>query len=180
MTLDQYDAMVESGVFGDRAKFYLVNGMMAAKITQKDPHCTADILCRDELMRVVSAGWHVRSDKPVTIPPNSKPEPDQYVARRKARDYSVRSPGALDVAVVVEIAAGSRSVRKDRKMALIYGAGGIPVYCIVDHKCRRVEVHSLSGANGYGKPRVFKAGQSVPVVIGGKEVGQIAVADILP
>jgi hypothetical protein len=36
------------------------------------------------------------------------------------------------------------------------------------------------GTPGYGKPRVFKAGQSVPVVIDGVQVGQIAVADILP
>jgi hypothetical protein len=36
------------------------------------------------------------------------------------------------------------------------------------------------GTSGYGKPRVFKAEQSVPVVIEGVEVGRIAVADILP
>jgi hypothetical protein len=33
---------------------------------------------------------------------------------------------------------------------------------------------------GYGKPRIFKSGQSVPVVIDGAEVGRIAVSDILP
>jgi hypothetical protein len=36
------------------------------------------------------------------------------------------------------------------------------------------------GPSGYGKPRVFKSGQSVPLVIEGAEVGRIAVADILP
>jgi hypothetical protein len=36
------------------------------------------------------------------------------------------------------------------------------------------------GANRYGKPRIFKAGQLVPVVIEGVDVGRIAVADILP
>jgi hypothetical protein len=35
-------------------------------------------------------------------------------------------------------------------------------------------------ASGYGKPRGFKAGQSVALVIEGVEVGRIAVADILP
>ena len=48
---------------------------------------------------------------------------------------------------------------------------------------RQVEVYTLlkrQGANRYGKPRIFKAGQSVPVVIEGVDVGRIAVADILP
>jgi hypothetical protein len=31
-----------------------------------------------------------------------------------------------------------------------------------------------------GKPRIYKMGQSVPVVIEGVDVGRIAVADILP
>jgi hypothetical protein len=63
------------------------------------------------------------------------------------------------------------------------GPAGIPVYWIVNLKARQVEVYTLSkrrGAIGYGKPRIFKTGQSVPVVVDGKEVGRIAVVDILP
>ena len=68
-------------------------------------------------------------------------------------------------------------------MADVYGPAGIPVYWIVNLKARQVEVYTLlkrPGASRYGKPRIFKAGQSVPVVIEGVEVGRIAVADILP
>jgi hypothetical protein len=36
------------------------------------------------------------------------------------------------------------------------------------------------GASSDGKPRIFKPGQSVPVVLKGAEVGRIAVADVLP
>jgi PII-like signaling protein len=36
------------------------------------------------------------------------------------------------------------------------------------------------GASGYGKPRVFRVGQSVPVTIESVEVGRVAVADIVP
>ena len=68
-------------------------------------------------------------------------------------------------------------------MAGVYGPAGIPVYWIINLKARQVEVYTLlkrGGAPGYGKPRVFKVGQSVPVVIEGVQVGLIAVADILP
>ncbi len=36
------------------------------------------------------------------------------------------------------------------------------------------------GAPRYGKPRIFKLGQAVPVVVDGIQVGRIAVGDILP
>jgi hypothetical protein len=60
MSLDQYEAMVETGVFSERDKFHLVNGVLVAKMTRKDPHCTADTLCRDELMRG-DPGWWART-----------------------------------------------------------------------------------------------------------------------
>ena len=78
---------------------------------------------------------------------------------------------------------GPETARAIRQMANVYGTAGIPVYWIVNLKSREIEVYSLlkrRGASGYGKPRVFKAGQSVPLVIEGVEVGRIAVADILP
>ncbi len=68
-------------------------------------------------------------------------------------------------------------------MAKLYGPPGISVYWIVNLKARQVEVYSLlkrRGTSGYGKPRVFRVGQSVPVMIEGMEVGRLAVADILP
>jgi len=68
-------------------------------------------------------------------------------------------------------------------MADVYGPAGIPVYWIVNVKARQVEVYTLlkrQGMSRYGKPRIFKAGQSVPLIVEGSEVGRIAVADILP
>ena len=68
-------------------------------------------------------------------------------------------------------------------MAEVYGPAGIPVYWILNMKARQVEVYTLlkrQGSPRYGKPRVFKAGQSVSVVIEGVDVGRIAVNEILP
>ena len=94
-------------------------------------------------------------------------------------DYAERHPGPDDVALLVEVA--DASLPGDRKLAAeIYGPAGIPVYWILDVKGRRVEVYTRSEPQGYGPPAIFAERQSVPVVIGGREVGRIAVADILP
>ncbi len=104
------------------------------------------------------------------------------MVRGSVRDYARRTPCGADVGLVVEVA--DTSLEDDRKMALTYSGGSIPVYWIVNLKARQVEVYTLvkrrGTASGYGRPRVFKAGQSVPVVLDGVEVGRIAVADILP
>jgi hypothetical protein len=45
---------------------------------------------------------------------------------------------------------------------------------------RRVEVYSDLGSEGYQSRQEFVAGQEVPLVVGGVEIGRIAVAAILP
>jgi Uma2 family endonuclease len=178
MSLEQYEAMVEAGVFTERDRFHLINGVLVAKMTQNSPHATADLLCRDALMAITPDGWHVRSDKPVRLPPDSKPEPDQCVARGSIRDYARRTPDGADIGLVVEIS--DTSLEADRMMALTYSASGIPVYWIINLGESQVEVYTAPTKSGYGTRRDYKPGERIPVVLDGVEVGAIAVTDILP
>ena len=179
LSLEQYEAMVESGVFTARDRFHLINGFLVAKMTQNPPHSTADELCGKALDRAIPEGWHVRSAKPIRLPDQiSKPEPDRCVVRGTIRDYSHRSPGAADVALIVEVSDSSLS--DDRKLAQIYGGSGIAAYWIVNLVDRQVEVYTLPYPDGYHSRQDFAPGQLLPVVIDGAEVGRIAVTDILP
>ena len=45
MTVDEYEAMVESGGLKARNAFHLINGYLVAKMTQNPPHRVADELC---------------------------------------------------------------------------------------------------------------------------------------
>jgi Uma2 family endonuclease len=179
LTLDQYEAMVASGVFTGRERFHLVSGFLVAKMTQNDLHATADELCGEALGRVVPAGWHVRAAKPIRTPSQaSKPEPDRCVARGNIRDYVQKSPEPADIVLVVEIS--DSSVAEDRKQAAIYAGGGIPVYWIVNPVDRQVEVNSDPGPTGYRSRQEYRPGDSVPIAIGTQELGAIAVNDLLP
>jgi Uma2 family endonuclease len=181
LTVDQYEAMVESGVFTKRDRFTLINGLLVAKVTKNPPHACSTDLTADSLRKAIPAGRCVRAENPVRLPPDSEPEPDVVVARGDLKDYGRRHPGPADLALVVEVS--DTSLEEDREMADVYGPAGIPVYWIVDVQRGRVEVYTASKrrrAPGYGKPRIFKTGQSVPVIIDGVEVGRIAVSEILP
>ena len=83
------------------------------------------------------------------------------------------------MALVVEVA--DSSLADDRKLATeVYGPAGIPVYWIVNLVDRQVEVYTGPGPGGYASCTVFMAGAAIPVEIGGQQLGEIAVDDILP
>jgi Uma2 family endonuclease len=62
----------------------------------------------------------------------------------------------------------------------VYARSGIPIYWIVNLVDRLVEVRTKPTPAGYESRLDYASGQNVPVIIDGIEVGQIAVADILP
>jgi Uma2 family endonuclease len=179
MTLAQYEAMIASGAFKDHDRFRLINGYLVAKMTQNPPHVIADDLCGQALARVL-AGWYVRPAKPIRLPgQESMPEPDRCVVRGSTRDYRGRHPGPDDIVLVVEVSDASLS--DDREMATeVYGPAGIPVYWIVNVVDNQVEVYTGPGPDGYTSRVDFKPGQVLPVVIDGRQLGAIAVDDILP
>ena len=130
---------------------------------------------------MIPPGWYIRGAKPIRIPSpgrDSKPEPDRCVVRGAIRDYSRRSPGPTDVALVVEIS--DTSLDDDRKQSEIYGRAGIPFYWIVNLVDGQVEVYSNPGPSGYLSLDVLALRHVLNVIIDGVEVGEIPAADILP
>jgi Uma2 family endonuclease len=180
MTVDEYERMVASGGIASRNRFHLIDGYLVDKMTHNPPHAVADERCGRELQQVMPHGWHLRAAKPVRLPAqHSEPEPDRCIVRGTIDDYAERHPGPEDAALVVEVADSSLS--EDRAYAMnLYGPAGIPSCWIVDVQGRRVEVYGGPGPQGYASIETFAEGQSVPVVIGGVEVGRIAVEALLP
>ncbi len=184
MSMEKYEAMVESGVFTKRDRFQLLEGLLVAIMTENPPHAIACELCSEVLKRVLPTGWHVRSDRPLRIPARtSEPEPDLVVARGEIRDYRKRHPEPVDVSLVIEVA--DSSLEEDRTvMARIYGGGGVARYWIINLVDHQVEVYSQPSGTaeplGYRHCEIFRPGQSIAVVIDETEAGRIAVADILP
>ena len=181
MTVEKYEAMVASGILTRHDRVHLINGYLVARMTQNPPHMIAGELLSAELARILPAAlYHARAAGPIRLPNrDSEPEPDRCVVRGTIRDYESGHPGPGDIAIVIEVADSSLS--EDRKLAdEVYGPAGIPVYWIVNLIHRQVEVYTDPGPEGYRSHAIFVEGQSVPVVIDGQPLGQVAVADVLP
>jgi Uma2 family endonuclease len=177
--VDQYERMVSAGILPETNRFELIEGRIVEKGVKRPPHSTAATKCQRAIGRLLPAGWHARKEEPVRIPGRrSEPEPDVSVVRGEPEDYEGRHPGPADVALVVEVARARKA--KDRKLAPIYAASGIPAFWIVDVGRRRHEVYSGPVGGTYPAPAILTEDDFVNLVIDGQTVGRIAVADLLP
>jgi Uma2 family endonuclease len=181
MSLEQYESLIVSGFFGKQDDVHLINGYVVNRMAESPEHgAICDLIRRTmEVILLAVAGWHARGQNGLKIPSQvSIPRPDLAVVRGTERDYLKRYPEAADAALVAEVSVSS--LDKDRAMADIYAAGGIPVYWIVDVDDGQIEVYSDPGPDGYRSHEVLAPGHVLSVVIGGVVIGEIPVSDILP
>jgi Uma2 family endonuclease len=182
LNVDQYDAMVAAGILTKRDRLELIEGVLVAKMPKGPRHSAITGQLGDRLRSLLPSGWHIRQEQPVRIPDHDEPEPDLAVARGTFLDYEARHPGPRDIALLAEVAEST--LADDRTvMSRVYARAGIPVYWIVNLKGRSrvVEVYTHpTRTRGYRKQTDFQHGQNVPVMIDRREVGRIAVADLLP
>lgn len=179
LTVERYERMVDRGVFGEDEPVFLWHGRLVEKMTKGRRHAYSLIKVAKRLDRLVPDGWFTEQEGPMALSDDSMPEPDLKVIRGVPEDYLERAPAARDVALVVEVADSSLAVDSGEVLEA-YAREAIPVYWLVNIPGRRIEVYSSPAGSRYGEHRNYGPGEEVPVVLDGREVGRIAVDDILP
>jgi Uma2 family endonuclease len=182
LSVDQYHEMLRAGILTDGDPVELLDGWLVAKMMQNPFHSTVVELIRKALDRRCPDGWHVRSEKPVTLA-DSEPEPDVMVVRGALLDYLDRHPVPNDVALIVEVADTSLDRDQTTKKRL-YAAAGIPIYWIVNLLDRRVEVYTVPSGPAeqpdYRERRDLGLSEQVEFVLDGRAVVSLPVRDFLP
>ncbi len=182
-TIAEYEQLVEQGMVGERDPYQLLNGEIRLKMPVNDPHTSTALKLERRFYRLLPDEVLVWIEKPVSFPTsNSQPQPDIALVLGPETRYDAGQPSAADVLLIVEVA--DSSLASDRgEMLTIYAGGKVPVYWIVNVREGIVEVYTQprGGKRPTYRARTdYAAGQVVPVVLGGKQVGAIAVSDILP
>lgn len=182
ISVDLYHAMIDTGKLDDDARIELLEGWLVPKMPQNPPHVLSTGLVYDALQELVPGGWHITCQGSVTTS-DSEPEPDVGVFRGRRRDYSALHPTPKDAGLLVEVSdstlARDRGIKKR-----IYARANVPIYWIVNLPDRCVEVYTEPTGPAenpdYSQPRVYGENDCVPVVLDGKEIGQLEVKSILP
>ncbi|MCE9529148.1 MAG: Uma2 family endonuclease [Planctomycetales bacterium] len=181
-SLEQYHQMARQGILAGNNHVEFLEGILVNKMTKNRAHSLATHRLRVLLEGLAPEGYYVESQEPTTTT-DSEPEPDVMVVRGKLEDYQDQQPPASQVPLIAEVA--DSSLQQDRNWKKrIYARAGIPVYWIVNLIDRQMEV--LTQPSGevetpdYAQCQVYGLGQELPVVLDGKDVGRIAVKDVLP
>lgn len=183
LTVRQFVKMIDAGVFPDGAHVELLGGVLVDKMTKNDPHNFSVHRLDKTLGRLLSTDWIVREEKSVTLGRFWRPEPDLAVVRGPDDLYRTRAPQAKDIGLVIEVADVSYAKDRGAKWRG-YAAARVRIYWIVNITARQVEVYTDPTGRGlaakYRDCVIYDADAEVPVVIEDREVGRIAVRDILP
>lgn len=181
-TRDEYEKMLEAGVFSPDERVELIDGEILNMTPQKSAHATAIRLTEDALRTAFGAGHDVRTQLPLAIDPYSEPEPDVAVVSGRPRDYRLAHPTMA--LLIVEVA--DATLRHDRKRkGSLYARAGVPEYWIVNVLDRRLEVYRdpvLATKARYGweyqTVRHYASEQEVTPL--GATHARVAVEDLLP
>jgi len=181
LTVEQYHEMIESGILTEDDPVELLEGWLVTKMPKNRRHSLSTRFTREALESIIPQGWYVDSQEPITTL-DSEPEPDVIVVRGNPRDYAERHPAPADVALVVEVA--DATLRRDRTLKLrIYASAGIPVYWILNLPDQQLETYGNPTGEGarahYTQQAIYRMTDTVPVVIDGQEVGQLAVQALI-
>lgn len=182
MSVEQYHAMIETGILTEDDHVELLEGWIVEKMGTNPSHSVINEVIGDLLRAILPSGYVVTIQQPVTTG-NSEPLPDVAVIAGERRDYLAKHPTAENVKLVVEVA--NTSLKQDRTIKQrIYARAGIPVYWIVNLEGRKLEVYTQPGGSGatarYAHRVELDETASAEVVIAGAVVGTIPVREMLP
>jgi len=176
---DQFERMIEAGAIPDDVE--LIRGRLY-RMVKKEPHNFSVGRAAELLRRLLPDGFHVREEKSLRRDPRTLLEPDVVVARGGSAEYRPQPPLTSEVPLIVEVCHHSRNADFRDKLRL-YAEAWVPLYWIVDLHERKLvacsEPRQTTPAS-YARLATFSEAESAPVILDGREIGRVAVRDLLP
>src|SRR5256885_8987132 len=165
-TVDEYHQMARAGILNEDDRVELIRGEIVHKMVIGSRHAACVARLNELLVARLRGRAILWPQNPLTILPDSEPEPDIILPRHRADFYAAAGlPGPDDVALLVEVA--DTSMRYDRRVkGLLYAEAGIREYWIVDLAGDAVEVFREPGPHGFQRTdRVGRGGALTPLAV---------------
>lgn len=180
-SVDEYWRMLRSGILNATDDVELLEGWVTPMSPHNPPHDGTVTIIQQALEPLLPSGTFIRIQSAVTTE-DSAPEPDLAVVKGPPRKYLKRHPAPADVLLVVEVSDSTLEIDR-RTKCRVYSRAGIPAYWIVNLTDSLVESFSKPRSTGaspaYREKKVYGVEDAVPVILDGKSLGTISVADLL-
>ncbi len=181
-TVEEYHRIIQAGILTEDDPVELLEGWLVLKMGRNPPHDGTVDLAREVLQARLPKGWRVRVQSAVTTS-DSEPEPDLAVVPGPASRYFGHHPTPQEIGILIEVADSSLA-RDRQEKGRLYARAGIGCYWIINLVDRQIEVYTEpTGPDpdpAYRQRQDHGETAEVPLVIEGREVARVLVADLLP
>ena len=139
--------MGEMGLFRPEERIELIEGELISTAPIGGPHMRAVDILNRALNLAVGPSVRVSVQNPLSLPPDSEPQPDLMLLRPECwQRAAVPTPG--DVLLVVEVADTTLTYDRDVKLPL-YARHGVPEVWLVDVQARSLRQYREPTPQGY-------------------------------
>ena len=161
-TVDDYHQMAVSVILaGGRVE--LLQGDIVEMAPEGPEHAHLADDASKYLTRLLGDRAQVRDSKPITLAPDSEPEPDIAIVPSLGTVYRQRHPYPEDIFWLIEFAQ-SGLVKDLKPKRATYAIAGIPEYWVVNLKARQVVVLCDLAAGDYQSEQILQSGTIAPQV----------------
>ncbi|MCT7949296.1 Uma2 family endonuclease [Ancylothrix sp. C2] len=149
-TLDEYHKLGELGFLHEDDHIQLIRGELIQMASKGRAHetCLRNLL--RELPKLVGDRAILQCQAPISVPPNSEPEPDFAILQKRDDNYLSAHPSGRDVLLVMEVSDSSIDYDRDVKQSL-YAEARISDYWIFNLFDYQLEMYSEPYQDNKGK-----------------------------
>ena len=165
--------MIEAGILTERDRVELIEGCVLEMSFQEPPHASTTSSAGNDLVMLFAGKAWVRQQLPITIAPNSEPEPDIAVVRIDPNRYRDRHPVPEDVYLLIEVADSTLKYDCDRK-ARLYASANMLEYWVIDVKQQQLLIFRESDGETYRVQQTLSAKDAIAPVAFPEEIIELA------
>jgi len=177
ITVEEYDLMIESGVFDEDDQIELLNGVIVEKMPKGTKHATLNDIIATRLIQKLGEKVCVKNQNPIRLDDFSEPEPDIVLAKPPFEQYFENHPTPNEILLILEIADSTLGYDRNTK-GLAYSRAGIRQYILLNVQEKTLEDYREPGADGFQSKKTHRAGQNFNLVAFPEIV--LSVNDFLP
>lgn len=159
ITVEEYERMVQAGIFAEDDRIELIEGLIACMSPTSASHAGQVKRLNRLFANYAAQQALVSVQDPIRLP-RSEPQPDLALLKPRADDYGGGHPTARDVLLVIEVADTSADTDRSVKIPL-YGRCGIPEAWLIDLSGRVIEVYRGPNNTGYREKQTYAPGDHI-------------------
>jgi Uma2 family endonuclease len=163
ITVEEYDQMIENGVFDENDLVELLNGAIVEKMPKGKKHSAATDRIAKFFDRNFGEFIFVRNQNPIWLDEFSEPEPDIVLAVPKADEYENSHPTPDEIYLIMEVSDSTLGYDRETKGAA-YARAGIRQYLVLNVREKLLEDYREPSADGFQSKQTYRAGQTFNLV----------------